>query len=79
MDVLIVLIISYVLLCKLRINYDDFAIKEAKRYFFDFNKIDNNWSANGKVYRVGIALIENKKTGKKEFIKQAELCDIGIL
>ena len=58
---------------------NSFAFKEAKRYLFGFNKIDKNWSSNGRIYTKGIALIEDKKTGKKEFIKQAELCDIGIL
>ena len=47
---------------------DSFVFKEAKRYLFGFNKIDNNWSSSGRVYTNGIALIEDKKTGKKEFI-----------
>ena len=56
-----------------------FEYEEAKRYLFKFNKVDDNWSSRGRVYTQGLALIENKKTGKKEFIKQAELCDIRIL
>ena len=56
-----------------------FEYEEAKRYLFKFNEIDDNWCSRGRVYTQGIALIEDKKTGKKRFIKQAELCDIGIL
>ena len=56
-----------------------FEYKEAKRYLFGFNEVDDNWSSRGRVYTQGIALIEDKKTGKKRFVKQAELCDIGIL
>jgi hypothetical protein len=58
---------------------DSFEVKESKRYFFGFNEIAENWSSNGRVFCTGLALIEDKKTGKKKFIKQAELCDIGIL
>ena len=56
-----------------------FQFYEAKRYFMDFNKIDNNWSSRGRVYTNGIALLKHKKDGEKFFIKQAEHCDIGIL
>ena len=56
-----------------------FEYEEAKRYLFKFNKVDDNWSSRGRVYTQGVALIEDKKTGEKKFIKQAELCDIGIL
>jgi len=63
---------------KLR-NNNDFATKEAKRYFFNFNKVDRNWSLEGKIHTTGIALIEDKKTGKKQFIKQAEINDVGLL
>ena len=56
-----------------------FKFNEAKRYFVGFNKIDNNWSSRGRVYTNGIALLKDKKSNKKFFIKQAELCDIGIL
>ena len=56
-----------------------FAQEEAKRYFSGFNEVDSNWSSNGRVYTNGIALIEDKKSGKIKFIKQGELCDIGIL
>jgi len=56
-----------------------FQLKEAKRYFKNFNEIDNEWSSHGKVYTNGISLLVDKKTGKKKFIKQAEVCDMGIL
>ena len=63
---------------KLR-NNNDFATKEAKRYFYGFNKVDRNWSSEGKMHTTGITLIEDKKTGKKQFIKQAEINDVGLL
>lgn len=56
-----------------------FKRKEAVRYLFLGNEKDGDWSPNGRIYTEGLALIENKKTKKKTFIKQAELCDIGIL
>jgi hypothetical protein len=56
-----------------------FKREEAKRYLFKGNEIDDNWSSNGLIYTEGLALIEDKKNNKKDFIKQAELCDIGIL
>ena len=58
---------------------DAFLTSEAKRYFLQRNEIDDNWHSHGRVFTKGIALIKDKKTGKKKFIKQAELCDIGIL
>jgi len=74
----ICMIIGALLWLKLR-NINDFAVREAKRYFFDFNKADRNWSSGGKMYTTGIALIEDKRTGEKQFIKQTEINDVGLL
>ena len=74
----ICMIIGGSLWLKLR-NTNDFATKEAKRYFYDFNKVDRNWLSEGKMHTTGITLIEDKKTGKKQFIKQAEINDVGLL
>ena len=75
--IFLVVLVGYILYGK--ITRDSFETQEAKRYLFGFNEVDDNWSSNGRVYTNGIALIEDKKTGEKRFIKQAELCDIGIL
>ena len=74
----ICMIIGASLWLKLR-NINDFTTKEAKRYFCNFNKADRNWSSGGKMYTTGIALIKDKKTGKKQFIKQTEINDVGLL
>ena len=80
-----VFIIGAMLLCigilsMFRKNYvAKFKREEANRYLFEGNKIDDNWSSNGFIYTEGLALIEDKKTKEKTFLKQSELCDIGIL
>ena len=51
--------------------------KEAKRCLNNFCEVDENWNSNGKVYTKGLAVIEENE--KKRFIKQAKVCDIGIL
>lgn len=51
--------------------------KEAKRCLNDFCEVDENWNSNGRVHSTGLAVIE--KNGKKRFIKQSKVCDIGIL
>lgn len=56
---------------------DKFFEKEAKRCLNNFCEIDENWNSNGKVYTKGLAVIE--ENGKKRFVKQAKICDIGIL
>ena len=56
---------------------DKFFEKEAKRCLNDFCEVDENWNSNGKVYTKGLAVIEENE--KKRFIKQAKVCDIGIL
>lgn len=56
---------------------DKFFKKEAKRCLNNFCEVDENWNSNGKVYSKGLAVIEEK--GKKRFVKQAKVCDIGIL
>jgi hypothetical protein len=75
--IVLVVLVCYILYK--RVTRDSFEVQEAKRYLVGFNEVDENWSSNGRVYTNGIALIEDKKTGEKRFIKQAELCDIGIL
>ena len=75
---IVCMVVGGLLWMKLR-NTNDFATREAKRYFYDFNKIDKNWSPEGKVYTKGIALIKDKKTGEKKFIEQAEISDVGLL
>lgn len=56
---------------------DKFFEKEAKRCLKNFCEVDENWNSNGKVYTKGLAVIEENE--KKRFIKQAKVCDIGIL
>jgi len=58
---------------------DSFMKDEADRYLFKYNKMPKGWRSQGRVYTEGIALIENRKTKQKKFIRQAELCDIGLL
>jgi|GEM_PF-5828603 len=54
-----------------------FREQEAERFFEKNCEIDENWSSKGRVYTRGVGLIE--KDGKLKFIKQAKLCDTGIL
>lgn len=51
--------------------------KESKRCLNDFCEADENWNSNGKLYTRGLAVIE--ENGKKRFVKQAKVCDIGLL
>ena len=60
-----------------RFKKDKFLEKEAKRCLNDFCEVDENWNSKGRVYSKGLAVIE--ENGKKRFIKQAKVCDIGIL
>lgn len=60
-----------------RIKKDDFLASESNRCLNNFCQVDDNWNSNGKVYTKGLAVVQ--KDGKKQFIKQAKLCDIGIL
>ncbi len=73
------ILIAFYIFNSLRNAQNSFAVQEVKRYFFKRNKADKNWSSNGRVYTNGIALVKDKTTEKKHFIKQSELCDIGIL
>ncbi len=74
------IIIGCYLLIEFMINSDDSFMKaEADRYLFKYNEKPKGWSSQGRVYTEGIALIENRKTKQKKFIRQAELCDIGLL
>ena len=56
---------------------DDFLASESKRCLNNFCEVDGNWNSRGKLYTKGLTVIE--RNGKKQFIKQAKLCDIGIL
>lgn len=60
-----------------RIKKDAFLASESDRCLNSFCEIDSNWDSRGRVYTKGLAVIE--KDGKKQFVKQAKLCDIGIL
>lgn len=50
---------------------------ESKRCLNNFCEVDENWNSNGKVYSKGLAVIE--ENGKKRFIKQSKIIDIGLL
>lgn len=76
---LCILTIGIVSMINFLSNRNKFFINEAIRFFFKRNETTKNWNSHGRVYTEGIALIENRLNGKKKFIKQSELCDIGIL
>lgn len=50
--------------------------QEAKRCLNNYED-DGTYSSKGRVYTKGFAVIE--KNGEKKFIKQAKLCDMGLL
>ncbi len=61
------------------IKRNPFIEKEVERYA---DKIceepnDDSWSSEGRLYTRGLTLVEDKN-GKKKFIKQVKLCDIGL-
>lgn len=56
---------------------DLFLEDEADRCLNNFCEVDESWDSQGRVYTKGLAVVE--KDGKKRFVKQAKLCDIGIL
>ena len=56
---------------------DRFLEDEANRCLNNFCEVDDTWSSKGCVYTKGLAVVE--QDGKKRFVKQAKLCDIGIL
>lgn len=56
---------------------DDFLASESNRCLNNFCEVDSNWNSRGRVYTKGLTVIE--KNGKKQFVKQAKLCDIGII
>lgn len=60
-----------------RFKRDDFLASESDRCLNKFCEVDSDWNSRGRVYTKGLAVIE--KDGKKQFVKQAKLCDIGIL
>ena len=60
-----------------RFKKDPFLSKEADRCLNHFCEADENWSSKGRVYVTGLAVIE--ENGKKRFVKQKKLFDLGIL
>lgn len=50
--------------------------EEAKRCSNGYED-DGTWSSKGRVYTNGFAII--KKGDKNKFIKQAKICDMGLL
>ncbi len=65
-----------------RFKKHSFFEEEANRYLNKFCEVDENWSSRGRVYTKGLAILKEKgKDGetKIKFVKQAKLCDIGLL
>ena len=60
-----------------RFKKDPFLADEADRCLNHFCEADQNWNSNGRVYVTGLAVIE--ENGKKRFVKQKKLFDLGIL
>lgn len=67
--------ISATFLWKFKKDY--FLASESNRCLNNFCEVNSNWNSRGRLYTRGLTVIE--KNGKKQFIKQAKLCDIGIL
>ena len=60
-----------------RFKRDPFLAEEADRCLNHFCEVDKDWNSNGRVYVTGLAVIE--ENGKKRFVKQKKLFDLGIL
>lgn len=60
-----------------RFKKDPFLAKEADRCLNHFCEADENWNSKGRIYVTGLAVIE--EDGKKRFVKQKKLFDLGIL
>ena len=60
-----------------RIKRDDFLASESDRCLNKFCEAGEDWDSRGRMYTRGLAVIE--ESGKKQFVKQAKLVDIGIL
>lgn len=58
---------------------DEFLEQESNRCLNDFCKVDNNWSSEGLLFNNGVTFLKNKKNGEVNIIKQAKICDIGLL
>ena len=56
---------------------DIFLASESDRCLNHFCEVDDSWDSRGRMHTRGLALIE--ENGKKRFVKQAKLCDIGIM
>mgnify|MGYP000190004163 CR=1 FL=1 len=56
---------------------DRFLENEANRCLNNFCEVDSTWNSKSRLYTKGLAVVE--QDGKKRFVKQAKLCDIGIL
>jgi len=57
---------------------DKFLESESNRCLNNFCEISTDWDSNGNVYTKGLTFTENKNKDLK-IIKQAKLCDIGLL
>ena len=60
-----------------RFKRDPFLASEANRCLNHSCEVNDNWTSRGRMYTRGLAVVE--VDGKKKFIKQAKLVDIGIL
>lgn len=58
---------------------DAFLENEADRCLNNFCKVDDSWNSEGKVFTNGVTFTKNKRTGEVDIIKQAKLCDVGLL
>lgn len=56
---------------------DDFLASEANRCLNHYCEAPKEWSSRGRLFSSGLAVIE--ENGKKRFVKQKKLCDLGIL
>ena len=50
---------------------------ESERCLRNQCEVDSNWNPHGRIYTNGFMIEE--KNGKTRFVKQAKLCDLGIL
>jgi len=59
-------------------NRNSFMEKEAERFFFKNNEIDEYWDSQGRDFRKGMALIKNEKTGKYKLIATGRVVETGL-
>lgn len=58
---------------------DEFLENESERCLNNFCEISGNWNSEGRVYTNGLTFTKDKTSGEINFVKQAKLCDIGLL